>query len=201
MDKLLTNKGRGAFSALLMLSVFFVMVGLIPHHMKIPVSEFWKTAGSLTQFVGVFLIIGLGYYAQSRIDSEDLYDALKKQISDDKVMIDGMAALQIKHLSFEEMGFASKIGYVVTAVSALSFFVYAGLDAFGFFPEAKIRAIDGSIQTISRFWMVAMEFLLGVICLLMLRLLFRTQFTDKWEEKFKSFLNEVDDAEKGGRLP
>jgi|SRR3989344_1217213 len=200
MDKLLTNRDRTWFSLILMAAAMLIMAGLIPQHTKIPISDFWKQTGIVMQFIGIFTIMGAAIYAGTRITSVDLYGSLLQQLPEDEVMVKAYQTLQTKQLKFAEMSRWEKTGYVFFIFAAVSFWVYAAFDTFGWFPLMKVRTIDGTWQTFPRWSTVLAEILVGFVCLLMAYVLFTFKITDRWEERFKELLKEVEnDSRKGFR--
>ncbi len=195
MDKLLTNKGRGQLSALLMLGAALVLFGSMPFHARARINtDFWRTTGALLQFAGIFTIIGIGsYIGKMRLDPTDLLEAAKRQAEEDREMVRNWSGVQIHKISFKQMSWGAKITYAFVTVSGASFVIYGILDAFGFFPPLRVPAADNTLVSVPRWITSVLEIFVGICCLVIFRPLFHSKFVDKWEERFKELLKEIDD--------
>lgn len=191
--KLLTKGSRGAFSLVLIGSALLILLGLAIDKSQPPVSEFWKIASIIFQLggIGIILIAGL-LLDMIHVTSVDLYQVLQRSVRDDEKMFVAMEGVIIKRVKFLQMTMLEKIGYAFFLLNGVGLIIYATRDFLGMIPEMRIPVANGERFLISHWASASFTLLIAIVCFLLAHLV-RVRFTDKWEERFKTLLREVED--------
>ncbi len=192
MDKLLSNKSRANFGALMALCCLMVMVGMAPFHLKVPVSDFWKNAGAILQLAAVMTLGIMMKYASSRVTPEELLSAAKEAEEEFKIVAEAWRGVQINSLKFKQLAWREKIPYLFFITWAVGLWIYAAFDLLGFFPQFKFKAIDGQTIVPPPLLVVGFEILIGAVALFLAHFS-KVRIIDRYEETFKSNLKAVDD--------
>lgn len=191
--KLLTKGSRDAFSLVLIVSALLILLGLAIDKSQPPVSEFWKTTATILQLAGIGVVLFAGILLDMvRVTSLDLYHVLQQTVRDDEKMAAAMEGVQMKRVKFLQMTIWEKIGYTFFLFNGVGLIIYAICDFLGMIPEMRIPAANGERLVISHWASASFTLLIAVVCFLFMHIV-RVRFTDKWEERFKTLLREVED--------
>jgi hypothetical protein len=170
-----------------------ILFGLAIDKSQPPVSEFWKSASSIFQLVGIGSIILAGILLDwVPVTSLDLYQVLQQTVHDDEKMAVAMQGMQIKRVKFLQMTVLEKLAYAFFLLNGIGLIVYAVRDFLGMIPEMVIPAANNERFVVSHWASASFTVLIAFICMLLAHIT-RTRFTDKWEERFKTLLREVED--------
>lgn len=122
----------------------------------------------------------------------ELVEAAEAQREEFRSSAKAWASVRSKRLEFREMSLWEKFLQVMYILSGVGFIIYAALDFTHYLSPMKIRAINGAITVVPNWGTGAVAVLIGFVCFLLASLL-RIRFYDKWEERFKELLGEVED--------
>jgi hypothetical protein len=195
MDKLLTKNGRIRFNLILCACGILLMVPVGCFNTKFP-TETTKMIGNIGLFAAWFIIVGLVLYIEHSVPTiPDLLNAVEKEMGEFKATAEAWSNIKTKHLKFGEMSVREKLFEISMIIMGIGFMVYGILDYCNLFPVMKIREFDGSFVPISHWASGSFAILVGFIPFIMAQI-FRFKIFDKWEERFKELLKEVDDEMK-----
>ncbi len=191
--KLLTRGSRNAFSCVLIGSALLILFGLVIDKSQPPVGEFWKTTSTIFQLVGIGTVIFAGILLDwVPVTSLDLYQALQQTVRDDEKMFAMMEGVIVKQVKFLQMTVLEKLDYTFFLLNGIGLIIYAVRDFLGMIPEIVIPMANSDRFVVSHWASALFTFLIAVVCFLLAHTV-RMRFTDKWEERFKILLKEVED--------
>lgn len=98
----------------------------------------------------------------------------------------------IKKVGFLKMTTWNKINYTVFLVGGIGLIVCAVCEFTGFLSEVKLRRMDGQYFVIPS-WVLGLFALGGAYIAFFMAHMVRTKFVERWEERFKVLLQEVED--------
>lgn len=193
MQKLLTSGGRSTFALILLICSLAIIAGAVPFIMKPPADDFWKNAGTIVTFSASYIVLGLALYlAFMPFTTEDLIKAAHKRLAEEGESAKAWKSVIIKRESFREMSVWVKLVCGLCILSGIGLWLYAGADILGWVHPLKFKALNGTIVPAPMWETSVGEFAGGCVSFLLVNII-RTKVIDKWEERFRHYLKQVDD--------
>lgn len=161
-------------------------------------TETVKMIGMIVLCAVWYTLIGtMIFLNHSKPTARELLDAARAELDDLKTTTEKWASLEAKHMTFKELSWGERFIEIAWIAIGLIFVIYGTLDFLHFIPTLEIRGVDGVFRPVTNWKTAALSILLGFSCFLIAAAR-RIKLVDRWNERFKHFLQEVDEETEDG---